>query len=61
MATTEPWLIVTPAQLKSGWIDYGDRGAGHREFEVLGTFENGDFIVRNPALAKAEEEMAWKR
>jgi hypothetical protein len=56
MATIEPWTVVTPEQLKQGWFDYCYLPR-HRDFEVLAKFEDGTYLVRNPKLVQAEEEM----
>ena len=63
MATTEPWLIVTPRQVKEGWIKrqgsaLGKGGVTHerREYEVIKKLEDGNYQVRNPALTLLEEE-----
>lgn len=56
VATTEPWMVVTPERLKQGWVEYG-HAPRHREFDVIAKLEDGDYVVRNPRLVVAEEEM----
>lgn len=62
MSTIEPWLIVTPQQLKQGWIRrVGSLLEGfvieRRSYLVLGQREDGNYVVRNPKLQILEEEM----
>lgn len=52
-----PWMVVTPQQLKWGWIEQVGGSARHRDFEVLRRFEDGTYAVRNPELVLAEDEM----
>lgn len=53
--TIEPWLLVTPEQLKQGWIErLPDGGLRVRDYEVLARFPNDTIKVRNPALQSAE-------
>ncbi len=52
--TTPPWLIVTPEQLKKGWIEMRGVTPIHREFLIIKKREDGDYVVRNPALIMLE-------
>lgn len=64
MPTTEPWLLVTPEQLKEGWVEHvGTLEEGftiyRRPYLVLGRREDGNYVVRNPALQLQEEKMIY--
>lgn len=55
---TEPWLLLTPAQVKEGWFYCASFGAApvRRSFIVLAKRPDGLVAVRNPALQILEEE-----
>lgn len=55
--TTEPWLIVTPEQLKKGWIELRGVTPVHHNFLVIARREDGNYIVRSPQLIILES--AW--
>lgn len=55
--TTEPWLIVTPEQVKEGWMELRGVTPVHHSFIILGQREDGNYVVRNPKLQIEEMEM----
>lgn len=50
MPTTESWLIITPKQLKEGWIEVRGVTPVHHSFLILQELEDGNYVVRNPKL-----------
>lgn len=54
--TVEPWRIITPKQLKEGWIEMRGVTPIHHAFIVIAEREDGNFTVRNPDLQILEME-----
>jgi hypothetical protein len=59
--TTEPWLLVTPEELKKGWMEMRGVTPVHHEYLVLGRRDDGAYIVRNPKLALEEAKLGSKK
>jgi hypothetical protein len=48
--TTPPWRLVTPAQLKQGWVELRGVTPVHHNYIVLHQRDDGNYVVRNPEL-----------
>jgi hypothetical protein len=56
--TIPPWRLVTPEQLKQGWLELRgwESAPIHHEYEVIAEREDG-IVVRNPDLWLAERRI----
>lgn len=48
--TTPPWKVVTPEQVKQGWMEIRGVTPVHHDYIVLNKLDNGNYVVRNPEL-----------
>jgi len=55
--TIAPWLLVTRAQLKQGWVEKNGQWLIPREYVVIRDFGDGTVAVRNPELEIAEKTL----
>lgn len=60
MKDVPAWLIVTPEQLKKGWIEMRGISPTHHNYIVLGQREDGNYVVRNPELSLNKEDPVKK-
>lgn len=57
MPTTEPWVRITYAQLKRGYVEKRGEMTYTRAYTVIRKNADGTYIVRNPVLEMEEHKL----
>lgn len=55
--TTPPWKLVTPEQLKMGWMEMRGVTPIHHNYLVIKVMPDGNYVVKNPEVIMAEHPL----